>query len=66
MFLLVNGAALPSVEHEIKRRRVSNGVLEMWFYVQSELTKLAAISKENHNIRNKLQSIYNLTAEHYR
>ena len=56
---------LPSVEHEITRRRVSNGVLEMWFYVQSELLKLATSSKKNQTMLNNLQSIYNMTAEHY-
>ena len=65
MFLSDNRAVLPSVEHEIKLRRVSNGAQEIWFYVQSELLKLAASSKKNQTMLNNLQSIYNMTAEHY-
>ena len=66
MFLSDNRAVLPSVEHEIKLRRVSNGAQEIWFYVQSELLKLAASSKKNQTMLNNLQSIYNMTAELYR
>ena len=58
---------LPSVEHEIKRRRVSNGVLEMWFYVQSELIKLGAMYEDkDEEMVDRLQFVYNMTAEHYR
>ena len=39
----------------------------MWFYVQSELRKLMASYEGNDtNTFNRLLSIYNLTAEHYR
>ena len=66
MFLSDNRAVLPSVEHEVKLRRVSNGAQEIWFYVQTELLKLAAGSKKNQTMLNNLQSIYNMTAELYR
>ena len=60
-------AALPSVEFEIKLRRVSNGVQEMWFNVQSELMKLKAMFKDkDKKLVNNLQFIYDMTAEHYR
>ena len=58
---------LPSAEYEIKRRRVSNGVLEMWFYVQSELIKLGAMYEDkDQEMVDRLQFVYNMTAEHYR
>ena len=67
MLLLDDGAALPSAEHEIKLRRVSNGVQEMYFYVQSELIKLKAkFMEKDQEISNSLQSTFEMTTEHYR
>ena len=63
----IKNTGLPSAEYEIKRRRVGNGVLEMWFYVQSELIKLGAMYEDkDQEMVDRLQFVYNMTAEHYR
>lgn len=34
----------PSRDHEVLRRKIDNGVSEMWYYIKAELNKLKEVS----------------------
>ena len=57
---------MPSAEHEQQRRRVENGVLEWWFYIQSELASISEkLSEDNQQFVTRLGALRNGSAEHY-
>lgn len=58
----------PSLEHEVLRRAAENDMIEMWFFLSSQLKHLRkdVESTDRHSAINRLDYILNTGADHQR
>ncbi len=57
LHVLTGLAEEPNLDHEKLRRKVENGVREMWFYMRAQLKKVKAMVKDSTNIVSKVNNI---------
>lgn len=50
--------------HEYLRRKVENGVVEQWYYVRSELSKLLQQNNDNGKLKEHIDTVLENTADH--
>jgi len=56
----------PSLEYEMARRKVIDGVKEMWFFFSAEMKKLQKLAQNNPQIQTKISYILETGIEHKR
>ncbi|XP_013386985.1 alpha-(1,6)-fucosyltransferase-like [Lingula anatina] len=47
----------PSAEHEKLRRKLYNGVTELWYFIRSELKKIKNVAKDNRQLNTKVNDL---------
>ena len=61
----LTGVAAPGLEHEKLRRRVENGVLEEWFYLQGQISQVKDAVKDKTEVVVKLNNMLKNAADHH-